>query len=413
MYYYKYNNHYAFSKEKKPGLETVTEKELAAAEGLIYYLTALDPEKSRRSYCISTPSLLDITHEDLQLLQVSPHTDASVPAWISNKASQGLIKAVNTSYPGWESCLTSNLPNKWRINIIGLGDVGSTLLTGLKLLGNNKISRIGIYDIDESKVTRWEFECNQILHPNHVESPTVVSLKEDELFDCDMFVFCVTVGIPAVNTTGIDVRMIQFEGNSKIISTYAKKARAASFQGIFAVVSDPVDLLCKKALIESNTDENNSYDFKGLAPEQIRGYGLGVMHARAAYYAKQSEEYKDYLDEGRAFGPHGEHLVIANSIANYDEDLSLELTERARTANLQLRKHGYKPYVAPALSSGTLSIIETINGNWHYSATYIGGVYMGARNKLLPAGTVIEQYEIPDQLMTRLNFSYKELERIL
>ena len=52
-------------------------------------------------------------------------------------------------------------------------------------------------------------------------------------------------------------------------------------------MSDPVDPLAKAAYLASNTDKNGVFDQKGLRPEQIQGYGLGVMNARAAYYAKE------------------------------------------------------------------------------------------------------------------------------
>ena len=78
-----------------------------------------------------------------------------------------------------------------------------------------------------------------------------------------------------------DVRMKQFEGNSKIISDYAQKAREKSFKGIFAIISDPVDLLCKVVFLASNKNICGNFDFKGLAADQIRGYGLGVMYARS------------------------------------------------------------------------------------------------------------------------------------
>lgn len=412
MFYYQYKNKYIFSNTEYTSFEPVAEQEAAASKDMLYYLLQLDPSNARRSFCLSDPSLMELAKEDLQLLQVGK-TSGAIPDWLAERITAGNIKAVNTNYPGWESCLQQRMPDTWRIHLVGLGDVGSTLLTGLKLLGREKISEIGIYDIDETKMIRWEFEANQIRHPNQYPEPKVFLLKEEELFQCDMFIFCVTVGIPEVQNTTADVRMAQFEGNAKIIAQYAKKAAAAGFKGIFAVVSDPVDLLCKCVLLESNTNAKGKYEFNGLAPEQIRGYGLGVMHARAAYYAQQSEDTMHYLEEGRAFGPHGEHLVIADSISNYNEELSLYLTDKARTANLVLRQHGYKPYVAPALSSGAIAIMETITGGWHYSATYMGGVYMGARNKLTPAGTVLERNDIPAPLMTRLEKSFKELKRIL
>lgn len=412
MYYYKHKDKLLFSKNIYNDLEQTTEQEVVNTDTAVYYLLDLDPQKSKRSFCISTPSLLDLKEETLELLQLQTSVEEQTD-WIYKKASEGKIKAINTSYPDWQQSLDDKLPNKWRINLVGLGDVGSTLLIGLKLLGENNINQIGIYDIDASKVVRWEFEANQILSPNSTNTPKVFAVNEQSLFDCDMFVFCVTVGIPSLDSKDIDVRMAQYEGNSKIVSLYAQKAREAGFKGIFAVVSDPVDLLCKKVLLQSNTDAAGNYDFKGLAPEQIRGYGLGVMHARAVYYANMSEQTKHYLHEGRAFGPHGEHLVIADSIINYNDELSKKLTEQARKANLELRKHGYKPYVAPALSSGAIAIIDTINGNWHYSATYIGGVFWGTRNRLLPNGIVLEQNAIPELLMKRIYNSYKELDRIL
>lgn len=413
MHYYKYREHYLFSLNEYASLQSVSEQELIDSEQILHFMASLSPESSRRSFALSAPSLFSIEKEDLGLLVKTAADYSKLPEWLIEKSKMGMIKAVNTNYPDWEKALGDTLPKAWRINIVGLGDVGSTLLMGLKLLGGEKISQIGIYDIDEKKVSRWEFECSQILFPNGEHSPKIFAVKQQDLFDCDMFVFCVTVGIPDLDSKGIDVRMAQFEGNSRIISMYAKQARQSGFNGIFAVVSDPVDLLCKKALLESNTDESGKYDFKGLAPEQIRGYGLGVMHARAAYYSAKQSETTHYLEKGRAFGPHGEHLVIADSIDEYNDEISIKLTEQARTANLELRAHGFKPYVAPALSSGAISILETISGNWHYSATYMGGVYMGARNRLTAAGTELEQYSMPNQLMRRLNNSYKELERII
>ena len=82
-------------------------------------------------------------------------------------------------------------------------------------------------------------------------------------------------------------------------------------------VSDPVDPLAKTAYLESNRDENGVWDGKGLRPEQIQGFGLGVMNARAAYFAKRDPRLASFLTEGRSFGPHGTGLFIANSCLLY------------------------------------------------------------------------------------------------
>lgn len=102
--------------------------------------------------------------------------------------------------------------------------------------------------------------------------PMVEILTEDQLFDCDMFVFCASKGIPPVGAQVQDVRMVQYEANKGIISVFAKKARNAQFDGLFAVVSDPVDPLCRAAFLASNEDEAGNFDGKGLRP----GTGSGL-----------------------------------------------------------------------------------------------------------------------------------------
>jgi len=89
--------------------------------------------------------------------------------------------------------------------------------------------------------------------------------------------------------------------------------------------------------------------------------------------------------------------------------LSRELTKLAVEANLEVRKTGFKPYVAPALSSGAISIAHTLEGKWHYSCNYLGGIFMGAKNRNLPSGLEIEKTEIHDELFKRLKETYCNL----
>ncbi|OQY40403.1 hypothetical protein B6228_01720 [Candidatus Atribacteria bacterium 4572_76] len=270
----------------------------------------------------------------------------------------------------------------------------------------------GIHLLQKSK--KIDYDLPLWLNPfTDYQFPEVYQLREENIFDCDMFVFCATVGVPSLGEEQEDVRMKQFEGNSKIISDYARKAREKSFKGIFAIISDPVDLLCKAVFLTGNKDASGEFDFKGLAADQIRGYGLGVMHARAVYYSKQNTETAEYNREGRAFGPHGRGLVIANSLKKYDESLSEMLTAQTVKANLEVRKTGFKPYIAPALSSGSYPLIATMSGKWHYSATFMGGVFMGAKNRLIKSGTEIERLNLPDILVEKIKKSYQELGNIL
>lgn len=413
--FYKFKDKYLFSLFHYDELTLATENELCNSKEIIYFLNRLDPINSRASFTLSSPEQLYIKEESLSLLELSLDNDYShIPQWILDRIKNKTIKSINTNYPNWQELLTETTRKKWRLNLMALGDVGSTLLIGLRLLGGECIDEIGIFDRNENRLKRWEYELNQIRIPfNESSLPKVVPIEKEDLFNCDMFVFCASKGIPPVGSEVSDVRMAQFKSNSAIISEYAIMARNEGFKGIFAVVSDPVDLLCKVAFLESNKDKNGELDFHGLNSDQIIGYGLGVMNGRACFYAEKSKDTMDYLKEGRVFGPHGEGLIVANSIKNYNEKISDYLTSKTINANKEVRKFGYKPFIAPALSSGALSILATIRGDWFYGSTYVGEVYMGAKCRLLNSGIELEQLPLPNALKNKLKETYEKLAKII
>ena len=328
---------------------------------------------------------------------------------------QGMMRAVNRLHPDFEAILAEKpQKTKKRVHVLAIGDVGSTLLTGLHLLGGDCISSIGICDISDKVTARWEFEENQIAYPWSYDAlPEVDVVKPEDLFKCDVFVFVASKGIPPVGSGVKDVRMYQFENNSKIVAQYARQARAEHFKGLFAVVSDPVDPLAKTAWLESNKDENGILDLKGLRPEQVQGFGLGVMNARAAYYAKRDGRFSQFLTEGRSFGPHGQDLVIANSIENYNDELSKELTQLTVTANLHMRAIGFKPFIAPAYSSGAISLILMMRGEWHCGSVFMGGIFMGVKNRYTEYGLETEILPLPDALYERIVTAEENLQKIV
>ena len=112
--------------------------------------------------------------------------------------------------------------------------------------------------------------------------------------------------------------------------------------------------------------------------------------------------------------PHGTGLTIAYSIVHYDEELSQELTHLTVTANLKMREIGFKPYVAPALSSGALSLLLTLRGEWHCGSVFLDGVYMGVKNRYTPAGIETELLpRIPDPLFGHIRAAAEHLKEIL
>ena len=401
MKYYNYQS-YTFCSD----LPDLPFQEVSAlpAEGMVYYLFRRRPLAGRDCFAVTHPSLLTDREgvETLDSRRLPPPPPVSPE--LAEAIAAGRVRGVNLDHPRWEELLRPLLPaGKKRLHLLALGDVGSTLLTGLRLLGGDVLSAVGIYDVRPETARRWEFEMNQIAWPWDYDAlPPVEIVEQEQLFDCGVFLFCASRFVPDTAVKTGDVRMAQYELNRELVTQYARLARKARFKGLFCVVSDPVDPLCRAALLESNRGDDGQLDFQGLLTHQVKGFGLGVMNARAAYYARKDPRFASFLQEGRAFGPHGEGLIIANSIEHYDDALSQALTAQTLQANLELRGLGFKPYVAPALSSGALSVLLCLRGKWHCSSQYLGGIFLGAKNRLTAAGPAVEQLPLPDVLFRRL-----------
>ena len=370
--------------------------------GEVLWVFHRPPLSGRDTFPVTDPAQLT-EREGVASLCAAPGPEG-LPRELTNAIRAGRVRAVNLAHPRFEELMAPlPRPEKVRVNLLALGDVGSTLLLGLRLMGGDVISSIGICDLREGVAQRWEFELNQIQLPGPYDAlPPVEIVSPEQLFDGDVFLFCASRFVPDTAVKTGDVRMAQYRLNRELAALYAQKARQARYRGLFCVVSDPVDPLCRAVLTESNRAPSGEMDYQGLFSHQVRGFGLGVMNARAAYYARKDPRFASFLTEGRSFGPHGEDLVIANSIDRYDDGLSRLLTERTVHANLQMREMGFKPYVAPALSSGALSLLLCLRGQWHCSSTYLDGVFMGARNRVLPTGTELERLPLPQALRDRL-----------
>lgn len=350
------------------------------------------------------------------------------PAIPHGEVESGLV--LNEAFPDvaarTQAFLDTIRKPRLRLTLVGLGDVGGTLLTALKLLsglsvgtdpdetgkkggcghpplqGVPEIAEIGIYDPNEALCRRWELELNQILDR---PEPRIVLRSPDALFDCDVFLFTASRGVPPLGASG-DVRMAQLEANREMLKPYAALARASRFSGLFCQISDPVDLLARCVFLQSNRDETGSCDFRGLLPEQIVGFGLGVMQARAAYMARRLGADCPRL---RTYGPHGAELIVANDPVDYDAELSAELTRRTVGANLEVRALGFKPYVAPAISSAALSILSLLRGEPFLGAVPMGGVYFGCRSRLTDRGFVPVREDLHPALEARLEKAWKKL----
>lgn len=367
----------------------------------LIFLVHRPAETSRGFFAIESVDEL-CEAEDISVLQPVKPTDF-LPELRDFVAKNG-AGVLNTAFSrAFDFLCAPKKRSELKLTLVGLGDVGGTLLTALKLIGHC-ISEIKIYDPNEAQCLRYEQELNQVLG-KHL--PLISVCRKEDLFHCDVLLFTASLGVPAVGSGIKDVRMAQFEKNRQMLHEYAVLARKAKFNGLFCQISDPVDQLARVVFLHSNRDENGIFDANGLLPEQVQGFGLGVMAARAAYYAQK--EGIDFSD-GRAYGPHGADLIIANRPLAYDAAISDRLTNLTVTANLKVRALGFKPYIAPALSSAAISILQLLRGEMHYGAIPLGGAYFGCRSRFTPLGIRCEREVLHNTLAEKLQEVHHRLE---
>ncbi len=408
-------NYYSIDGVHCASLETLELPTVAAPKAgePLVYLTRLPCQENRSKFKVTHPAQLVSGGESVAWLDPKRLTSAPpLPVEVLSRIAEGTLSAVNYNHPRWRELLkpVGKSKEKRRVHLVAVGDVGGTFATGLKLLGGDCIDTIGLFDLNPASVGRWVSELGQVSYcDNNPSMPTVEAVAAADLFQCDVLVFAATKSIPAVDSGIADVRMAQLSANRELIAHYGKLAREAKFGGLFMVLSDPIDPLCRKVYEASNQGVDGQWDGMGLLAEQVQGFGLGVMQARAIYYAKEAGIDPNTI---RSFGPHGQGLVVANALEGYDNALSEALTDQVMTANLRIRELGFKPYVAPALSSGAFQLLCAIRGEYHESSVCLGGIWFGARNRFTPYGVEVMTQTMPDELYQRLVATQAQLHNV-
>ena len=132
--------------------------------GEVLWVFHRPPLSGRDTFPVTDPAQLT-EREGVASLCAAPGPEG-LPRELTNAIRAGRVRAVNLAHPAWESLLAPAAPKKkQRLHLLALGDVGSTLLLGLRLMGADVLDSIGICDVNEKAAARWEFEINQIAFP--------------------------------------------------------------------------------------------------------------------------------------------------------------------------------------------------------------------------------------------------------
>lgn len=242
----------------------------------ICYLVEGDPVLGRGSFKVNCPGQLRAPH-GLEVLDASRLPDFPLDAPLSAALEEGLLTAVNTGRAGWEQVLSQRAgTEKKRVNILAIGDVGSTLLTGLKLLGGDVISSIGICDLSDQITARWEFEMGQISLPwDYGAFPEVEVISLEKLFDCDVFVFVASRGIPPGGLPGEGRAHGPVRKQRRHCEAVRPHARRPTSRGCGARCPTQWDPLAKTAYLESNRDENGVWMERACGQSRSRASAWG------------------------------------------------------------------------------------------------------------------------------------------
>ena len=73
--------------------------------------------------------------------------------------------------------------------------------------------------------------------------------------------------------------------------------------------------------------------------------------------------------------------------------------------------HWFKPFIAPAYSSGAISLILTLRGEWHCGSVFLGGIFMGVKNRYTVHGLETEILPLPDALYERIVTAQENLKQ--
>ena len=129
----------------------------------LFYLMDRSAQNSRASFSPTCAGQLLADSENASALNSTALPQDETDAFLAECIAADKVRAINLNHPRFTELFTPAAPKrKARINILALGDVGGTMLTGLRLLGGDVVDSVGICDLSPAMSARSEIEANQI-----------------------------------------------------------------------------------------------------------------------------------------------------------------------------------------------------------------------------------------------------------
>ena len=177
-----------------------------------------------------------------------------------------------------------------KVMIVGTGNVGASI--GYCMVSSKTpINELVLVDINEDDAEGEAMDLRDTL----AVSPTYINIHsgsyEKDAGDCDVII--ITAGIPQAK--GGETRMQLLQKNASIMQGIVDPIMKAGFNGIFVVVSNPMDVMTYLV-----------WKYSGLPTEQIIGSGTVLDSARLRYKISQKLNTSPKSVHAYQIGEHGD-----------------------------------------------------------------------------------------------------------
>jgi len=187
-----------------------------------------------------------------------------------------------------------------KIMIVGTGNVGASI--GYCLIsGRHAVNELILTDINMEDAEGEAMDLRDTLAVNQNFVKIRSGTYEEEAGDCDIIV--ITAGVPQAK--GGETRMELLQKNASIMKGIIDPIMKAGFNGIFIVVSNPMDVMTYLV-----------WKYSGLPTEQIIGSGTVLDSARLRYRIAEKTGVSPKSVHAYQIGEHGDSEFSLWSLAN-------------------------------------------------------------------------------------------------
>jgi len=205
-----------------------------------------------------------------------------------------------------------------KIMIVGTGNVGSSIAYAL-LNQRTAVKEIILVDINDEDAKGEVMDLSDAL----AVAPSYLKLRAGDYSDAtDVEICIITAG---ANQKPGETRTDLVKKNAKILKGIVEPVMAAGFNGIFLIVSNPVDTLSFL-----------TYKYSGLPAEQIIGSGTVLDSARLRYDLARKLGVHPKSVHAYQVGEHGDSEFALWSLATVGGEKIERLVSKANRTQIEL-----------------------------------------------------------------------------